>query len=199
MKIKAVEEKTGLSVKSIRYYEEKGLIDIERNSENDYREFDEEDVITLKFIKILRYADFRIDEIKSILDNSDVSSILQTKIAEMDNRHKEVSTKKDICKWLQQDFKKRKDMLKFVEDFGGIVEFYESDDWGKIKKVALKSHLWAAVYASILLLGPVGMFFIYFVEGNYAKLPVNMIIAVLQSSYVAFLWTKYFYYWKREL
>ena len=61
MTIKEVSEKTNLTVKSIRYYEEKGLIKVNR-TDNDYRVYQEEDIKRLKLIKILRYLDFSIDE-----------------------------------------------------------------------------------------------------------------------------------------
>ena len=44
MTIKDAEKLTGLTIKSIRYYEEKGLINIERNNENDYRKYTEDDI-----------------------------------------------------------------------------------------------------------------------------------------------------------
>lgn len=37
MQIKDVEKLTGLTAKSIRFYEAKGLIKVERNEENSYR------------------------------------------------------------------------------------------------------------------------------------------------------------------
>lgn len=36
MTIKDVEKRTGLTAKSIRYYESKGLITVARNDDNDY-------------------------------------------------------------------------------------------------------------------------------------------------------------------
>ncbi|MDG4499891.1 MerR family transcriptional regulator [Streptococcus suis] len=39
MRVKDVERLTGLSTKAIRLYEEKGLISVERNPVNDYRDY----------------------------------------------------------------------------------------------------------------------------------------------------------------
>ena len=55
MKINDVEKLTGLTAKSIRYYESKGLITVQHNKENGYRIYTEEDVLHLKRIKVLRY------------------------------------------------------------------------------------------------------------------------------------------------
>lgn len=47
MTINDVEKITGLTKKSIRYYEEKGLI-LPKRLDNDYRSYNEEDVQKLK-------------------------------------------------------------------------------------------------------------------------------------------------------
>ncbi len=56
----------GLSRKSIRYYEENGLLKPKRNSENDYRIYDEEDIKKLKVIKFLRELDVPIRDLKML-------------------------------------------------------------------------------------------------------------------------------------
>ena len=54
MKINEVEALVGISKKSIRFYEEEGLLTPKRNSENGYRNYCGEDVETLRKIKALR-------------------------------------------------------------------------------------------------------------------------------------------------
>lgn len=44
MRIGEVAQRTGLSISNIRFYEKKGLIGPERNEQNRYREYEEEDV-----------------------------------------------------------------------------------------------------------------------------------------------------------
>ena len=65
MKIKEVCESTGLSRKTIRLYEEKGLLvpQKERRNGRDYREYTLEDVELLREIATLRRAWFTMDEI----------------------------------------------------------------------------------------------------------------------------------------
>lgn len=71
MQIKDVEKLTGLTAKSIRFYETKGLIDVKRNEENSYRSYSENDVERLKLIKLFRYLEFSVEEIKSLLDKDE--------------------------------------------------------------------------------------------------------------------------------
>ena len=54
MKINEVEALVGITKKNIRFYEEQGLLSPKRNSENSYREYGEEEVQTLRRIKLLR-------------------------------------------------------------------------------------------------------------------------------------------------
>ena len=54
MKINEVEKRVEISKKSIRFYEQEGLLHPERNKENGYRDYSEEDVNILLKIKFLR-------------------------------------------------------------------------------------------------------------------------------------------------
>lgn len=73
MKIKDVEKLTGLSQRSIRLYEEKGLINPSRDEENQYRSYTDDNLEKLKMIRVLRYLDFSIDEIGDLLRESSES------------------------------------------------------------------------------------------------------------------------------
>lgn len=64
MKIKDVEDKTGISVHNIRFYEEMGLIQIHRSKGSTYRDFSEKDVKKLKEIKLFRSLGITMEEIK---------------------------------------------------------------------------------------------------------------------------------------
>ena len=63
MRIKDVEQRTGLSRKSIRFYEAKGLLNV-RRSENTYREYDEKIVLRLQTIALLRRAGVSIGDLQ---------------------------------------------------------------------------------------------------------------------------------------
>lgn len=69
LNIKDVEQITGIPKQTIRYYERQGLICPNRNEENDYREYSEEDVKSLKMIKLFRKLDIPVEEVKRILGN----------------------------------------------------------------------------------------------------------------------------------
>ena len=69
MRIGEVAQRTGLSISNIRFYEKKGLIGPERNEQNRYREYEEEDVQQLEKIILYRKMDFTIETIAELLDH----------------------------------------------------------------------------------------------------------------------------------
>ncbi len=66
--------KTGLTRKAIEYYEEKGFVTPERE-ENNYRVYSDGDIEVLNKISIFRKLGCSIDEIKSILEDKNQSSL----------------------------------------------------------------------------------------------------------------------------
>ena len=66
MKINEVEQKVGITKKNIRFYEQEGLLKPERNAQNGYREYSEEDLLLLQKIKLLRKLSVPIEEIRKI-------------------------------------------------------------------------------------------------------------------------------------
>jgi DNA-binding transcriptional MerR regulator len=70
LNIKEVSEKTGLTKKAIRYYEEIGLIKVNKDSHNQYRIYGINDVEKLKTIAFLRDLDFTLNQIKNILNHN---------------------------------------------------------------------------------------------------------------------------------
>ena len=72
MLVSDVESITGLSKKSIRYYEEVGLVHPTRNTENDYRIYSLEDIEKLKRIKFLRELNVSIHDMQ-LLDSGSLT------------------------------------------------------------------------------------------------------------------------------
>ncbi|WP_019278478.1 MerR family transcriptional regulator [Clostridium botulinum] len=77
MNIKLASEKTGLTKKAIKYYESVGLINPSKNSENNYRDYTEKDIIKLNLIASLRILDIPISEIKLLIEgNKTIDKVL---------------------------------------------------------------------------------------------------------------------------
>lgn len=73
MHIKEVAKRLNTTPRSIRFYEEKGLIFPEKDVENDYRSFDENDIIRLSTILAMREIGIAVTEISKILQKPGMS------------------------------------------------------------------------------------------------------------------------------
>lgn len=71
MQIKEISTSTGVPAKTIRYYEEIGLLPQPARQENGYRQYAESDVNRLKLVAGARRLDISLSEIKEILDMRD--------------------------------------------------------------------------------------------------------------------------------
>src|SRR5664279_6101634 len=70
LRIQEAADEVGLTARSVRYYEELGLLKPAARSEGDYRLYDETDVERLRFIKGLRDdAGFSLAEIAKLLED----------------------------------------------------------------------------------------------------------------------------------
>lgn len=68
--IQQVSKKTGISTDSLRYYDKLGIVSPKRHK-NGYRYYDEKDISDLHYIRVMKYAQFTLSDIKTILEFSD--------------------------------------------------------------------------------------------------------------------------------
>jgi DNA-binding transcriptional MerR regulator len=71
MKIRELAQQTGVSAKTIRYYEEIGVLPSPSRQPNGYREYSAEDIARLRLVAGARRLDLSLDEIREILDMRD--------------------------------------------------------------------------------------------------------------------------------
>ena len=71
MKIQEFAQLTGLSTRTIRYYETIGILTFPRRTPNGYREYSEHDLSRARFVAGARSLDLSLDEIREILAMQD--------------------------------------------------------------------------------------------------------------------------------
>ncbi len=100
MRIREVERLTGLSRKAIRLYEAKGLLTVER-SDNDYREYGDEDVARLKRIAALRRAGVSITDIQ-LWQNGVISGseMIDKRLSELLDETDTAESQTELCRHL---------------------------------------------------------------------------------------------------
>lgn len=98
MLINEVEHIVGLSKKSIRYYEENGLLTPKRNQENDYRVYTEKDIQKLKVIKFLRELNVPIRELKQLETGElTLQECMADRIKKIENEEENYQKIKAMC------------------------------------------------------------------------------------------------------
>ena len=86
LRIQEVSQVVGLTARSIRYYEEVGLMKPAARSEGDYRLYDADDVARLQFIKGLRDdAGFSLAEIGQLLEDETARARISERFRETRN------------------------------------------------------------------------------------------------------------------
>lgn len=98
MNIKEAEALSGVSRRNIRFYEQKGLLNPARNRENDYREYSDADIKTLKLIRALRMLDMPVDQIREVLtEKQPLGDAVSAHKEKLKRRLKELETAVRFC------------------------------------------------------------------------------------------------------
>jgi len=98
MNIGEASKQSGLPPKTIRYYEDRGLIAPPARAENGYRDYNDTDVHKLRFVRHSRGLGFSVDECSQLLSlyedkgrqSADVKVIAQKHLTEIDEKIREL-------------------------------------------------------------------------------------------------------------
>jgi DNA-binding transcriptional MerR regulator len=71
MKVKEIATAASVTPDTVRFYTREGLLNPARNPENNYQQFDAEDLQRLRFARKARQLGFSLQEIRQILDQAD--------------------------------------------------------------------------------------------------------------------------------
>jgi MerR family copper efflux transcriptional regulator len=110
MKIGEAARASGVSAKTIRYYESIGLIPRASRSESGYRSFVQMDIDTLRFVQRARSLGFSVKDVARLLDlwrdRSRVSSAVKTlateQLGEIDRKIDELRSMRDTLEHLAE-------------------------------------------------------------------------------------------------
>ena len=94
MNIGDAAERSGLPAKTIRYYEDIGLVTPSGRRANGYRDYDDRDVHRLRFVQRSRSLGFTVEECRELLGlyadtnraSADVKAIATERIADIDRK-----------------------------------------------------------------------------------------------------------------
>jgi DNA-binding transcriptional MerR regulator len=98
IKIQELAEETGLTIYTIRFYEKEGLLDSRHvvREENNYRNYSDEAIERLKFVKKFQGVGCSLAEIKGILQDRDTNTLTNQQVIEwICHKICEIERKKD--------------------------------------------------------------------------------------------------------
>lgn len=193
MKIKEVEQLTGLTAKTIRFYESEKLISVDR-SDNIYRDYDDETVRQLLEIKLYRKFDIGISDLMLWKTGKlKITDLLADCLSSYENVEKSIESKKELCKAIL--IKARTgleiDSLLYLE----TLELLESDEYDKLKKTLDeigRGTIFSQFYFSLILCAPIGWLFInYYGLKDYKALAINIPLASIALIVLTISWMNF--------
>ena len=103
MKIKEIEERSGMSRANIRFYESEGLIAPARDT-NGYRDYSEADLEILQRIKLLRTLRISLEEIKAVANGQhDLVEALDAHLLTLETEKLQVEQAQKLCRLMRDD------------------------------------------------------------------------------------------------
>ena len=103
MTVKEMEERSGITRANIRYYEEQGLLQPQRQP-NGYRDYSQEDLDTLLRIKLLRALQVSLEEIKALQQGeTQLGDTLAKKLEQLQQDSQSLLQLQEICRAMQAE------------------------------------------------------------------------------------------------
>lgn len=111
MKIQELARRTGVSAKTIRYYESIGLMPDPQRAQNNYRQYTSEAIERLRFIVSTRSLGFNLTDINEFLTARDAGTLpckrvldaFDQRIADIDQRIADLLNLRDTLKRIRQE------------------------------------------------------------------------------------------------
>ncbi len=101
-KIGDISQKLNITTRTLRYYEETGLIKSTRDEENQYRYYDSGDIEKIKHIIALRDLTFSIKEIQEIFSAGDSGSVMSIFMDKLKALREDLTTKVSLIDALEK-------------------------------------------------------------------------------------------------
>ena len=152
MTIKEVEERTGLTRSSIRFYEKEKLIEPLRNEKNGYRDYSEKDVENIKKIAYLRTLEISVEDIRGIIDEKvSLIEILEKQNVMLQEQIESLNKAKVMCERMLKAGNVSFDELQ-VEKYVADLQNYWSDNKGVFKLDSVSFlYIWGSLVTWIII------------------------------------------------
>ncbi len=198
MRIKEVEQRTGLTAKAIRLYESKGLLSISREAENEYRDYSQEDVARLKTIALLRKMEIPVKTIKLWTDGEVTLQELLQDAAQTCREDSQASREKEklaqaLCDILQDCSEEElPEAAENATHINSLLQEFEKE----LRRG--EADLMLPVWTTLITLGPVSFVVIYILEGQVERALLAFALSILSLTLCVLSWNNYLKHPKKE-
>lgn len=111
MRIGKLAEATGTTAKTLRFYEDRGLLPPPRRTAGDYRDYGEDALARLDFIKRGRTAGLSLAQIRQVIEIRDegvvpcghVKQLLESRLADLDQQIRQLRAVREVVAHLRDD------------------------------------------------------------------------------------------------
>ncbi len=103
MQIGQLAQQAGVAIDTVRYYERQGLLPPPQRRASGYRQYGDQDVTRLRFIRRAKDLGFTLQEIQDLLalssnsqaDRGDVRSLAQRRLSDIEHKLRELAAMRD--------------------------------------------------------------------------------------------------------
>ena len=165
MDIRQIEEASGMPRANIRFYENEGLLNPQRRP-NGYRDYSDEDVETLKKIKLLRRLGLSVDTIRLIQQGQEsLSYALEQAEADLDEQEAESRRAKEVCHEMRRGYESYDalDAQQYLDRFEESPEPESAPAFMEQDELPAEGHPWRRFLARVIDLNLCNLLWVSFV------------------------------------
>lgn len=184
MKINEVEALVGITKKNIRFYEEQGLLSPRRNSENGYRDYGQEEVDTLRQIKLLRKLGVPLEEIRRMqAGRITVADGMRRHLVTLEREQRSLEQSMELCRCLKNREERLAELdagslLAEMEQMEQAGSTFQDKQYGDVKPIRYAAAVIAALVMTAFMAGVIALM-VWGVTVEAAEAPPLPLIVVL--------------------
>ena len=193
MKINEVEALVGITKKNIRFYEEQGLLSPRRNSENGYRDYGQEEVDTLRQIKLLRKLGVPLEEIRRMqAGRITVADGMRRHLVTLEREQRSLEQSMELCRCLknreerlaEQDAGSLPAEMEQMEQAGST---FQDKQYGDVKPIRYAAAVIAALVMTAFMAGVIALMIWGFTVEAAEAPPLPLIVVLVALPAVVIL------------
>ena len=193
MKINEVEALVGITKKNIRFYEEQGLLSPRRNSENGYRDYGQEEVDTLRQIKLLRKLGVPLEEIRRMqAGRITVADGMRRHLVTLEREQRSLEQSMELCRCLKNREERLAELdagslLAEMEQMEQAGSTFQDKQYGDVKPIRYAAAVLAALVMTGFMAGVIALMIWGFTVEAAEAPPLPLIVVLVALPAVVIL------------